>query len=264
MNGTDRESYDRGSTIFSPDGRLYQVEYAREAVGRGSPSVAVRTPEGIALVAGTHRRSPLLDADSVSKIHRVDDRITVATAGNAADSRRLVEIARDEAVEERATYGEAPAVEPLARTVADHMQAATQRGGTRPFGTALLFAGVDETGTHLIEADPSGAIYSWEATAIGADREPIQSVLSTQPEPSSLSEAVDNALAALATGHDTTPGIRHQRAADSGADDSGADGESQRSGLDEDAVTVMTVDEEDLHHHSGADVRNRIAELDMN
>jgi proteasome alpha subunit len=252
MNGTDRESYDRGSTIFSPDGRLYQVEYAREAVGRGSPSVAVRTREGIALVARTPRRSPLLDADSVSKLHRVDDRIAVATAGNAADSRRLVELAREEAIEERAAYGEPPAVEPLAQSVADHMQAATQRGGTRPFGAALLFAGIDETGVHLVEADPSGAIYSWVGTAIGSNRDPIQSALAGQAEATSVPDAVDLALGALVSGFDGDGNGRPAR----GVPDS--EEHDTPGPLDPERIAITTVDEEGVTHRSREYIRERL------
>jgi proteasome alpha subunit len=144
MNGSDQRAYDRGITIFSPDGRLYQVEYAREAVKQGSPVVGVRGEDAVALAAHAPRRSPLVEGRSVEKLHAVDDRVAVASAGHAADARRLVDIARRSAQGERLRYGEPATVESLSTTVADHVQEHTQTGGARPYGTALLFAGVDD------------------------------------------------------------------------------------------------------------------------
>ena len=90
----NQQAYDRGITIFSPDGRLYQVEYAREAIKRGTASVGVRTDDGVVLAADRQVRSPLLEADSIEKLHRVDEHVAVASAGHVADARHLVEFAR--------------------------------------------------------------------------------------------------------------------------------------------------------------------------
>lgn len=175
MNANGRQqAYDRGHTIFSPDGRLYQVEYARKAVERGSPSVGVLTDGGAVLAARKRLQSSLLDPESVEKVHRVDDHVAVASAGHAADARRLVEHARVASQRHRVHYGEPIPVESLTTAVADHVQEYTQSGGSRPFGTALLVAGVDPAAAggdggrpQLFEVDPSGTPYGWRAVAIG-------------------------------------------------------------------------------------------------
>ena len=184
MQGNQQQAYDRGITIFSPDGRLYQVEYAREAVKRGSLTVGIRTPEGVALVAAGRTRSPLQVPESVEKIHEADGHVGIGTAGHAADGRRLVD------------------VETLTKAVTEHVQEYTQTGGARPYGAALLVGGVDggPGGTpRLFETDPSGTPYEWRAVAIGGDSGEIREFLETEYEPElSLDAGVDLALSALA------------------------------------------------------------------
>ncbi|RKD97640.1 archaeal proteasome endopeptidase complex subunit alpha [Halopiger aswanensis] len=169
-SSANQQAYDRGHTIFSPDGRLYQVEYAREAVERGSPSVGVVADDGVVLAARKRVRSPLLEAGTVEKIHRIDDHLAIASAGHAADARQLVDVARREAQRHRLRYGEPIDAELLAKRLADHIQEHTQTGGSRPYGVALLVAGVDPDGTEgtqLYEVDPSGTPYGWRAVAVG-------------------------------------------------------------------------------------------------
>ena len=179
--GARQQAYDRGHTIFSPDGRLYQVGYAREAVERGSPAVAVRTDEGIVLAARKRLRSPLLEPDSVAKIHRIDDHLAIASAGHAADARRLVDEARVASQRHRLRYDEPMPADALTTALADAVQERTQTGGARPYGAALLVAGAGDSairaeepstnGDHerfrLFEVDPSGTPYGWRGTAIG-------------------------------------------------------------------------------------------------
>ena len=195
----DQQAYDRGTSIFSPDGRLYQVEYAREAVKRGSASVGVRTADGVVLAARRRVRSPLMDPDSVEKLHRVDGHLGVASAGHAADARRLVEFAREAAQRERLRFDEPLGVEPLTKELADHVQEYTQRGGARPFGTALLVGGVDDSGPALYETDPSGTPSSWQAAAVGRNSAEIQEYLEAEyVADAGLESGVDLALSALA------------------------------------------------------------------
>ncbi|NHN40593.1 proteasome subunit alpha [Halorubellus sp. JP-L1] len=151
MNGgSDRQAYDRGVSVFSPDGRLYQVEYAREAVRNGTAVVGVRGDDGVVLAADARTRSSLLVDGSVEKLHDLDGRLGAATAGHVADGRRIVDFARRRAQTERLRYDQPVDVEPLATAIADHVQEATQAGGTRPFGAGLLVAGVDAT-DHLVD-----------------------------------------------------------------------------------------------------------------
>lgn len=197
----DRQAYDRGGTIFSPDGRLYQVEYARKAVERGSPSVGVRTAEGPVLAARRPLRSPLIEPESVEKIHAIDDHAAAAAAGHAADARRLVSVGREAATNHRLRYDEPIETESLARAIADHVQDHTQTGGSRPYGAALLVAGTDDgTEGGVFEVDPSGTVAGWRAGAIGEDADEVRSVLvdRLEGEPVTIDRGIELALAALA------------------------------------------------------------------
>jgi len=204
MQDQNQQAYDRGTSIFSPDGRLYQVEYAREAIKRGTASVGVRTGEGVALAADRQTRSPLIEEDSIEKLHRVDDHIAVASAGHVADARQLVEFARKQAQRNRLRYDEPVGVESLAKEVTDYIQQYTQSGGVRPFGVALAIGGVDPDGTpRLFETDPSGTPYEWKATAIGGNRETLQGHLEDNYRPEmDLDGGVGLALETLAESSD--------------------------------------------------------------
>ncbi|MEF8887870.1 MAG: archaeal proteasome endopeptidase complex subunit alpha [Haloarculaceae archaeon] len=203
MQDNQQQAYDRGITIFSPDGRLYQVEYAREAVERGSATVGVRTPSGVVLAADRRARSPLIERDSIEKIHAVDDHVAVASAGHVADARQLVDFARRQAQLDQLRYDEAIGVETLTKRVTDHIQQYTQTGGARPFGVALLVAGVEDGQPRLFETDPSGTPYEWQAVAIGGGRDEMQSFLEEEyREDMDLSGGVDLALEALSADAD--------------------------------------------------------------
>ncbi len=218
MQDNQQQAYDRGITIFSPDGRLYQVEYAREAVERGSASVGVRTADGVVLAANRQTRSPLIERESIEKIHAVDDHIGVGSAGHVADARKLVDIARQEAQVEHLRYGQPVGVEALTKTLTDHVQQYTQTGGARPFGVALLVGGIENGEPRLFETDPSGTPYEWQATAVGGGSDEIRSFLEAEYDPEmDLAGGVTLALGAL--------------------------GQVQ-NGIDADSVEVATVDTE--------------------
>ena len=162
--------YDHGITTFSPDGRLFQVEYARESVKRGTTTVGLRFRDGVVLVADKRIASSLVLPDSIQKIYRIDNGIAFATSGLVADARVLVDRARVECQVNNLTYNETITTDVLVRKICDFKQSFTQYGGVRPFGTALLIAGVDDNGHHLFETDPSGAYQSYSAGAIGSGR----------------------------------------------------------------------------------------------
>jgi len=164
-------AYDRAITVFSPDGRLFQVEYAREAVKRGTTTVGIKFKGGIALIVDKRITSRLIEPSSIEKIFKIDEHIGCATSGLVADARALVERARIEAQINRLTYEEPIQVKALARKICDFKQTYTQYGGVRPFGTALLIGGVDDTGPHLFATDPSGAMMEYKATAEGEGRD---------------------------------------------------------------------------------------------
>ena len=203
MQGQQQQAYDRGITIFSPDGRLYQVEYAREAVKRGTPAVGVRTTEGVVLAVDKRSRSPLMEPGSIEKLHKVADHVGIASAGHVADARQLIDFARRRAQVEELRYEEAIDIEVLTKAVTDNIQQYTQMGGVRPFGAALLVGGVSNGRARLFETDPSGTPNEWKAVAIGADRSDLQTYLEDNwTEDLGLEEGVDLALEALSLTRD--------------------------------------------------------------
>jgi proteasome alpha subunit len=178
MQGNEQQAYDRGTSLFSPDGRIYQVEYAREAVKRGGASVGIRTADGVVFAAQARARSELMEAESIEKLHKLDDHVGSASAGHVADARKLIDFARQRAQVNRLRFEEPVGVETLAKEITDHIQESTQVGGTRPYGASLLIGGVDDDGTpRLFETDPSGTPHEWAATAIGGGYDEIRSFL---------------------------------------------------------------------------------------
>jgi proteasome endopeptidase complex, archaeal, alpha subunit len=192
------QMYDRASTVFSPDGRLYQVEYAREAVKRGTTAVGIKVNEGVVLLVDKRVTSRLIEANSIEKIFQIDDHIGAATSGLVADARALVDRARVESQVNRVSYDEPIGVEVLSKKICDHKQTFTQYGGTRPYGTSLLIAGVEDQTPRLFETDPSGALLEYKATAIGAGRVPVIEVFEAEyDENMSLDDAIFLGIEAL-------------------------------------------------------------------
>ena len=199
MHGqSQQQAYDRGITIFSPDGRLYQVEYAREAVKRGTPSIGVRTQDGVVLLVDKRIRSPLVESTSIEKVHKADDHIGIASAGHVADARQLIDFARRSAQVNQLRYGEPMRVETLTKEVTDHIQQYTQVGGARPFGVSLIIGGVTNGRPRLYETDPSGTPYEWKALAVGEDRADLNEYLESNYEENlSLDAGIELAFRAL-------------------------------------------------------------------
>ena len=158
--------YDRAITIFSPDGRLFQVEYAFEAVRKGMTTLGVRAVDGVVLAVEKRTGSKLME--STEKIKIIDEHVGLAFAGLFGDARVLIDQARIYAQIHRLVYGEKVPIELLAKRVCDIKQIYTQHGGVRPFGVAFLFAGVDRRGPQLIGTDPGGSYTIYKAHAIGS------------------------------------------------------------------------------------------------
>ncbi len=166
-------AYDRAITVFSPDGRLFQVEYARVAVGRGTTTAGLKFKDGVVLMADKKVGSALVESHSIEKIFAIDEHIGCTTSGLVADARVLVDYARIVGQINKVTYEEKISVDTLVKKICDFKQNYTQYGGVRPFGTALLVGGVDSQGTHLYETDPSGALVSYKAGSIGSGRQGV-------------------------------------------------------------------------------------------
>ncbi|AXV36919.1 MAG: archaeal proteasome endopeptidase complex subunit alpha [Methanobacteriaceae archaeon] len=208
MQPLQSAGYDRAITVFSPDGRLFQVEYAREAVKRGTTSLGVKSKEGIVLVVDKRPTSKLVEPTSIEKIFQIDKHIGAATSGLVADARALIEKARIEAQVNKITYNEPIRVESLAKKICDMKQMYTQHGGVRPFGSALIIGGVTNGGCRLFETDPSGALIEYKATAIGAGRQLAMEVFEKNyKDDMNLTESIELALDAVyeATEGKTTP-----------------------------------------------------------
>ncbi len=163
-------NYDRAATMFSPDGRLYQVEYASKIVAQGTMGVACKYSDGVLFAADKKITSRLLIPESIEKIFPIDDHIVAVSAGLVGDARRLVGVARQKAQENRAYYEEPIQIENLAKEVSNLKQLYTQYGGMRPFGISFIIGGVDSTGKRLFETEPSGALAEYHAIAIGKNK----------------------------------------------------------------------------------------------
>lgn len=190
--------YDRAITIFSPDGRLFQVEYAIEAVKRGTAAIGVKTKEGVVLVVEKRSHTKLIELDSIKKIFAVDRHIGVAIAGLTADARTLVNQIRIQAQVDRLTYDEPPTVETLTQKLGDLKQLYTQHAGVRPFGVSLLVAGVDDSGPKLYSTEPSGSIWGHKAAVIGSGAQAVTEYLEeVYSDSMTLDEGLILALRAL-------------------------------------------------------------------
>jgi len=193
-------AYDRAITVFSPDGRLLQVEYARQAVKKGSTSVGLKTQDAVILGA-IKTSAPLLAEDSHKKIYQIDDHVAITSSGLLADARDLVEYARVKSQVNKITFSGPISIASLTKFIADRKHVVTQYAGVRPFGVGFLIGGVDDTGSRLFETDPSGTVIEWFAQAIGRGSDKAKKALETGYKPKmTVDEAIKLALEALKAG----------------------------------------------------------------
>ena len=191
-------AYDKVPTMFSPDGRLYQVEYASKIVEQGTTGVGVVYKDGVLLAADKSVQSKLVYPDSIEKIFKIDKNIGVVSAGLVGDARRLVGIARKQAQDNRMVFSEEIQVEVMAKEIAETEQAFTQYGGLRPFGVALIIAGTDEKGPGLFQTEPSGALAQYKSVAIGRNKDKAMTVFEKEYKDAiSLEKAIVLAYKAL-------------------------------------------------------------------
>jgi len=170
-------AYDRAITVFSPDGRLFQVEYALETVYRGPTIIGISCPEGVVIGAEEKIESKLQDPSFTQKIYEVDEHLGAAVVGISSDARILVDESRIFCQSNRLMYDEPVDVEVVTKRIGDIMQLYTQHAGVRPFGVSLIFGGVDRTGPRIFTTDPSGSYRCYKAVAIGIGREAAEKIL---------------------------------------------------------------------------------------
>ena len=191
-------AYDRAITVFSPQGRLYQVEYALETVRSGSTAMAIASNEGCVLAVEERLHTKLQNMEYSWKLFQVDEHIGAVAAGLNSDARVLVDNARIRAQVLRLTYDERPTIEAVTKYVGDLMQMYTQHAGVRPFGVAILFGGVDDTGVRVFYTEPSGMVLEYDAWAIGRGAEKVKELLEAEyKREMSLEDAINLALKAL-------------------------------------------------------------------
>ncbi len=161
-------AYDRG-VMFAPDGRLFQVEYAREAVKKGATSIGMATKDSIVFVAHKNITAPLTVPASVQKIFRIDSYIGVTYSGIVADGLHLINIMRSKTQTHRMVYNETESVESISRDISEELLLATQYGGIRPYAISVLIGGIDKE-PRLYEIDPGATIAGYKADAIGSGK----------------------------------------------------------------------------------------------
>ncbi|MGD2142614.1 MAG: archaeal proteasome endopeptidase complex subunit alpha [Candidatus Bathyarchaeota archaeon] len=191
-------AYDRAITIFSPEGRLYQVEYALELVKRGAPIVGVSSPNGVVLAANETPESRLEDPKFFMKIFQLDEHIGSAVAGLISDARVLIEQSRVYCQSNRLLYDEPVDIEVLTKRIGDQAQVYTQHAGVRPYGVSMILAGLDKTGSRVFTVDPSGSYRGYKAVAVGRKNDEGNTLLEQQyRDDLSLDEAISLAIEAV-------------------------------------------------------------------
>jgi proteasome alpha subunit len=204
-----QQGYDRAITVFSPDGRLYQVEYAIETVKRGTIAVGVKCKEGI-VIAVEEKPRKLQISETAQKIFQIDDHVGVAAAGYIPDARSQVDNARFFSQSNKMIYDEPVEVETIAKHLADQCQQFTQYAGVRPFGVALILGGVVNKVPQMYLTDPSGTYISYDAIAIGAGSEEVTDFLEkTYKNDLSLDDASALATAGIYLSSEDKEGVDH-------------------------------------------------------
>ncbi len=177
-----QQGYDRAITVFSPDGRLYQVEYAIETVKRGSIALGIKTNYGI-IFAADERARKLQIVEEPQKLFKIAQHIGVAAAGYIPDARNQVDNARFFSQSSNLVYDEVVDIETVVKHIADRCQQYTQYAGARPIGVALIIGGIDKNGNSLFLTDPSGTYVPYNAVAIGANSDKVTEFLTKEYKP---------------------------------------------------------------------------------
>jgi proteasome alpha subunit len=191
-------AYDRAITVFSPDGRLFQVEYALETVNRGATILGITCSEGVVLGAEEKIETKLQDPSFTWKLYEIDDHLGAAVVGLGSDARILIDQARVYSQSNRLMYDEPIDIEVMTKRIGDIKQLYTQHAGVRPFGVSIIFGGVDKIGNKLFSTDPSGSYRGYKAVAVGIGRETVEGILKAEyKEDLTLDSAIKLAVKCL-------------------------------------------------------------------
>ncbi|KFM20541.1 Proteasome subunit alpha protein [Marine Group I thaumarchaeote SCGC AAA799-D07] len=204
-----QQGYDRAITVFSPDGRLYQVEYAIETVKRGTLALGIKTKDGI-IIAAEEKPRRLQISEKPQKLFQIDHHIGVAAAGYIPDARGQVDDVRFFSQSNKLVYDEPVDVETVAKHTADQFQHFTQYAGVRPMGVALIIGGVDKNGNSLFLTDPSGTYVAYDAVAIGANSDIVTEFLKKEYKQNmSIDDGTVLAVASIYLASEIKNGIDH-------------------------------------------------------
>jgi len=190
--------YDRAITMFSPDGRLLQVEYAKKTVRQGSTAIGMVCKDGILLVTDKRIVDSLIIPESIEKIWQIDDHIGSTASGILSDARVLIERAQLRAQQHRITFDSEIDTLTIVKDICDLKQICTQSGGLRPFGVSILIAGIDKDGPKLYETDPTGIFFQYKASVIGEGETEVEAILQKEYNSElTIEEGLRLALSAL-------------------------------------------------------------------
>ncbi|MEK6904739.1 MAG: archaeal proteasome endopeptidase complex subunit alpha [Nanoarchaeota archaeon] len=169
--------YDRTSAMFSPDGRLLQVEYAKKTVKQGTTAIGLVCKNGVLILADRRIAEKLIVPRSIEKVFQIDDHIGATASGIISDGRILIERAQVIAQQHRVTFDTPIEIESLVKNICNLKQLYTQLGGARPFGVSLMFIGINDE-PQLFVTDPTGIFFEYKATAIGEAENDVKAILS--------------------------------------------------------------------------------------
>ena len=187
-----RNNYDNDSVTYSPTGRLFQVEYALEAIKQGSAAVGLTSKNHVVLVALKRNAEEL--GSYQKKLIKVDDHMGVALAGLAPDARVLSNFLRKQAMNSKMVFNRPLLTSKAVLSIADKAQENTQSYGSRPYGVGLLVSGYDESGAHLYEFQPSGSVLEYFGASIGARSQAARTYLERNLEQIRESETVEKLI----------------------------------------------------------------------
>ncbi len=195
----DKMGYDRSITMFSPDGRLLQVEYAKKTVKQGSTALGIVCKDGVVFVSDKRITSKLMVPEAIEKMFKVDDHIGATAAGIISDARVLVDRAQLKSQQHAVTYDSKIDILSVVKEMCDLKQVCTQSAGLRPFGVSMLVGGVEEDGTaKLFVTEPYGLYFQYKAAVIGEGETEIDAILQKKWKPSlSYEDGIKLGLSAM-------------------------------------------------------------------
>ena len=170
------QAYDRG-VMFNPDGRLFQVEYAKEAVRKGATSIGIVGKDSVVLVAHKNINDPLAVASTIQKVFRIDSQICATYSGMVSDGLHIIDTARSNTQNHRMLFDEIKSIESLSKNISAYMMQATQYGGMRPYAVSLVVGGIDDYGPRLFEIEPGASFLGYRADAIGSGKKVAMEML---------------------------------------------------------------------------------------